>query len=693
MSPERPTARETALTATQARRRRSPLTAAVWAGALGGLLLGGCRSERVAPRLTTRATTSTAVQPPARPAHALAAPSHAGVVVDQRCVPLCVTEGAEANSDWGWERGRSCVASETLAAANQPCRLDAPLPPPERRPGVVVDRRCIPLCQMVAVPSDPASPDWAYENNTSCVLPETKTATAQTCLTGMPLPDPAEFEAEQAERPGVVVGEAGATYCAPLCTFNADPSSPRPDGSWDFEYGRSCVVPRSLVARTSLACTTSLDPPAPSPTPGVYINGDPTPDGCSVSRCVPLCTVASEPANPEEPAWAWEFGTPCLLAAALSRGGRDASSTHPVPAPPRRCTWGSAGDDFYSPPPLESRRLSSPTFYVEGKHLRDPYGEPFVIRAINNSHGWYDGCGAYSALQALDAIAQSGANAVRIGWVFESIDPGGPGEGASEQRAIGTHPDLLAEILHRTVQLGLIPILAFNDSTGQTETNWPLRMANFILQPSYARLFRAYEQYLLLGVANELNVGEESADAFVAAYTPAVRALRAAGLDMPLVITANHWGQGCATFVEGAPQMVDADPAHNLVFDLHLYTYVYYPLPNASNPTAGPEGERISACLDTLADLDVNVLVGEFGHFHGSGAERSEVAWRELVATCDANAQGYAPWLWYGDTEYPELNMAQSWSGPPTHWGRQVLATLKHAPRASLFAKTPHTGK
>jgi hypothetical protein len=55
-----------------------------------------------------------------------------------------------------------------------------------------------------------------------------------------------------------------------------------------------------------------------------------------------------------------------------------------------------------------------------------------------------------------------------VGWAFESIDPGGPLEGEAQKRVIGTNAKLLAEIPYRVVALKMIPIVAIDDSTGQT---------------------------------------------------------------------------------------------------------------------------------------------------------------------------------------------------------------------------------
>ncbi len=441
------------------------------------------------------------------------------------------------------------------------------------------------------------------------------------------------------------------------------------------------------------AATAAARLPAPTPPtggsrasrPGVYINTDPVAGRCSRTKCVPLCRDPNTQPDARFPDWGWEQRESCVIptspTALIAGGARDvAIRNHGYPVAPRACFVDAPSrPDPRRPPPLDASRLKQRSFTTLDAQLIDAYGNTFVPRAVNNASGWYDICAQYSALEALDNIAATGANSVRIGWAFDSIDPGGPDEGPPEQKVVGTHPELLAEILRRAVELQLVPILTFNDSTGQTDPAWADRLATQITSTKYLRLFKAYEPYLLLGIANELNVPYEH---YAAAYEPAIRKLRAKGYRGTLVITANEWGQGCDALLTFAPLLIARDPAHNLLFDLHMYTYVHYRRAAAPNQFAGGEPERIAGCLDDLAELQVPLLIGEFGKDHSSGP----VAWETIVQRANANQQGYAPWLWYGDTEYPQLNMSTTWEGPLTEWGRQATADFAESShRASIF--------
>lgn len=140
------------------------------------------------------------------------------------------------------------MASEAPPATAPPMTL------PPRLPGVVVTdaagARCAPLCQTVLdVAAEPDGDDWSFENESSCVIPETNTArVSQGCITGDPLPGAEPL-------PGILVADGLGSVCRPLCTSSAAPSSAdAPD--WGYERNTSCVLPGTMTAQAaSRTCT------------------------------------------------------------------------------------------------------------------------------------------------------------------------------------------------------------------------------------------------------------------------------------------------------------------------------------------------------------------------------------------------------------------------------------------------------
>ena len=212
------------------------------------------------------------------------------VVVDtlkatKTCVPLCrvaldPTIDPEKD-DWSYEDGQSCVIPTTLTSKNQSCTTGDPLPPPPSVPGVVVVEmatpRCAPLCTITtSLANDPDKDGWSYENNASCVIPGTVTASNQSCQTGQPIPPPAA-------RPGVLVNLTSTdpnAACVPLCRVVKVASDPLvPD--WGYEDNASCLLPASTTATGKLACMFNAPPPSYKPPalagtklkPGFYTQG------------------------------------------------------------------------------------------------------------------------------------------------------------------------------------------------------------------------------------------------------------------------------------------------------------------------------------------------------------------------------------------------------------------------------------
>jgi mannan endo-1,4-beta-mannosidase len=113
-----------------------------------------------------------------------------GVVVDSGgdmildCVPLCAP-GALPSSpdpgaeDWGWEYQASCIIRDSnTARCNQACSTGQALPSATlvQRPGVIIDDVCTALCACGSAGSDP---NWGWEYQLACVVPNTTPSTGR----------------------------------------------------------------------------------------------------------------------------------------------------------------------------------------------------------------------------------------------------------------------------------------------------------------------------------------------------------------------------------------------------------------------------------------------------------------------------------------------------------------------------------
>jgi mannan endo-1,4-beta-mannosidase len=82
-------------------------------------------------------------------------------------------------------------------------------------------------------------------------------------------------------------------------------------------------------------------------------------------------------------------------------------------------------------------------------------------------------------------------------------------------------------------------------------------------------------------------------------YAAVVKQLRAAGINVPLVIDAANWGRNEAYLFENATQLLKADPLHNLIFSWHIWD-------------SGIAESRIRSAIDRSIAQDICLLIGEF---------------------------------------------------------------------------------
>jgi mannan endo-1,4-beta-mannosidase len=487
--------------------------------------------------------------------------------------------------------------------------------------------QCVPLCTVNTDPTqDPEGDEWSSENGASCIIPGTITARAnQECTTGAPLPPPRQV-------PGVVVVDQNVPRCAPLCRIVTSLADD-PDGDgWFYENNLSCVVPGTPTALANQPCTTGGALPESEPRPGVLIA-----DGLG-SACRPVCQVVTTPSSPNAPDWGYEQNDSCVL---------PASATFAASA--RSCTFGGPSAPLL-PPPLAGAKVAA-GFFVQDGRLRDAYGGDFVIRGVNNPHYWFDTGAQYQAYLALDTIASYGTNTIRVVW-----ETGGP-------------PALLREVLHRIVELEMVPMVELHDVTSDTGRARLVDMAEYYASADVKQVLIDFREYLLVNIANEW-----SGNDFVGAYTEAVTYLRSNGVSHTLVIDANGFGQNGQVIIDNAAALESADPERNLLFSVHMYERF-------------GTNAAVDNFLNAATSRSIPVIVGEFGWEHNE----QPVAWERILTRSDELGVGYLAWSWLGnDEQTAHLDMAVSPAGPLTDWGSDVMTAApgsiqQTSQRASIF--------
>jgi len=501
---------------------------------------------------------------------------------------------------------------------------------PTGGPGVVSEGMCVRLC--VDASTDPDGDGWGYEYDASCIVPGSyENTTRIACVVGDAVPTQV---GPPAGSPGVVV----ENECVGLCVAAIDDDG---DG-WGWEFEHTCVMAGSVTAMASLACETAGEIPVVDLTgsPGRLID----------ERCVPFC--ATEGSDPEGDGYGYEFGQDCLVSGGVPATtlGIDCLIGEDATLPPVTLNP--------SPPPGQLQKpaeVASTGFFVQGGKLYDKFGNEFVMRGVNNPHIWFDTSNQWLAYHALEDIAGFGVNTVRIVWQTN-------GSAAN-----------LARVIRRIVELRMVPMVEMHDVTGGTTNESLLLMSTYLAREDVKQVLLAYEDFLLVNIANEWSGSD-----FTAAYSAAISRLRTAGIDHTLVIDSNGFGQNAETILNEGAALTAADPQHNVLFSVHMYD-------EYSTDADGPA--RVTALLEQAAAAQLPLIIGEFGWQSPNGAA-IDVA--HILSESVRLGVGYLAWSWHGnDVDLAFLDMVDAWGGALTTWGSDVIESSNGvtatAAAASIF--------
>ncbi len=286
-----------------------------------------------------------------------------------------------------------------------------------------------------------------------------------------------------------------------------------------------------------------------------------------------------------------------------------------------------------------SVQASAPGFYIRGRHLYTRDGEKVVLRGVNRMAVWAEPTGTFS----LPQIEKTGANVVRIMW------------------GIGKPAEDFDAIVKNTVKLGMIPMIEIHDATG----DWSKlpKVINYWDNPATVAVIKRHEKYLLVNIANEAGWWV-SDDAFKQEYLLAVTRMRAAGIHIPLIIDASHWGRNMEQLLNTGSWLQQQDPDHNLMFSIHWY--------HADN-----NKERITIALEKAVALNLPLIVGEFAHKEAGC--RGTIAYQHLIKECQRLEIGWMAWEWGGEphnSDCREMDMTPTGRFEDLQgWGKEVAVT------------------
>jgi mannan endo-1,4-beta-mannosidase len=164
-----------------------------------------------------------------------------------------------------------------------------------------------------------------------------------------------------------------------------------------------------------------------------------------------------------------------------------------------------------------------------------------------------------------------------------------------------------------------------------------------------------------------VNIGDEVADpAWEAGYKDAITRMRAAGIEVPLVIDASKWGQNIDQLQAVGPALVAHDPS--ILLSVHMWWI-------------DGSAAAITRELDESVALDLPFIVGEFAHHAAYECSEHPFDHKTLLAKSVELEVGWLAWSWgaaeNGDCQDdgPFDMTTDGTSAGLTGWGREVALT------------------
>ncbi len=305
------------------------------------------------------------------------------------------------------------------------------------------------------------------------------------------------------------------------------------------------------------------------------------------------------------------------------------------------------------------------TFYVDGPQLKEPCGNPVILKGVNKMNIWTDQTGA-----SFPEIIKTGANAVRIVWAVRYDH-----DGNENTPPIPSSDAALDNLIRLCIVNKMIPIVEVHDAT----CYWPgMQMVlDYWKRPEILAIINKYKNYLLINIGNEIGDGNTTANEFESGYINAVSQLRNAGITVPLMIDGIDCGKNLEIIVQKAPSIIASDPLKNLLFSVHTY----WPMNN------GATKAFITGQFQSAKNAGIPFIIGElskYGAWAGEGVSvcsaAGEVDYQWMAAECQRLGIGWLAWEWGpgnaggGDPLCSVMDMTTNnlYSGL-TGWGKDLV--------------------
>ncbi len=293
-------------------------------------------------------------------------------------------------------------------------------------------------------------------------------------------------------------------------------------------------------------------------------------------------------------------------------------------------------------------------FYVSEGRLYDANGNEFVVRGVNSGVVWFlAGSHNKLGLRAMDYIAETGANTVRIAWERDTPRLGLPADST----------DLFIEVVERVIELDMVAVVSLWGNGGSNNVSDLMANVDWWLQEKIIRFLNENRRYVLLNITNEWGGHNLAGFRWAQAYQQAITALREAGVKNTLIIDASGWGQSMTPIRYFANVLLEHDPDKNVVFSVHMYG-------------SWNNADDITKHLEWAKENRIPLIVGEFGYDYDDGNNNMgcRVDADRVLAECERLGIGWLAWSWSGNNkENGWLDMTKWDWKTLTDWGDRIV--------------------
>jgi mannan endo-1,4-beta-mannosidase len=319
------------------------------------------------------------------------------------------------------------------------------------------------------------------------------------------------------------------------------------------------------------------------------------------------------------------------------------------------------------------------TLHTRGRHLYHGNGSKIVLRGVNLPlfDDW-----SFPQRHLLSEVAKTGANAVRIQWYQNYNQSARPAVSAKD----------LDKILTQCRAYGLIPILYLADSTCKRDLNLLNRqLVPWWISPPILTVLKKHQRYLIVNLANELGHyrwTDDRASAltdFKNAYQQAVATIRQ-HLQVPIAIDAPDCGSSIEVFLKIAKDLIDRDPAHNLLFSGHAYWTSYNGMPHISAAIKA----NIPLFFGEIANKQDEEVNGKTQYCYydlegtsQTGSAQTGFTYQSLLPLLQRQEIGWLAWCWWKDKCHPRQMTSNGTFAKLTPYGRDLVYNSTYGLKAT----------